>query len=180
MKSGISDSTVHDVRGVTQAGTQRCLGLNETRQVNRYIVIWLARAAASGPRSQPACYRARSHAALPVCLQHVQVHNQSHYYSPCPRCPSPVNYDVTCQTINGSIKKTWKLGRDVYFTNWFQHHCGKKKNLETTRAIWSKPLFASCVALDQLNHDVYIFHGTPPLHYDQNHYFVPCALPLAS
>ena len=76
--------------------------------------------------------------------------------------------------------KTWKLGTDVYFTNWLQHHCGKKKNLETTRAIWSKPLFASCVALDQLNHDVYIFHGTTPLHYDQSHYFVPCALPLAS
>ena len=55
------------------------------------------------------------------------------------------------------LKKTWTLGTDVYFTNWLQHHCGKKKNLETTRAIWSKPLFASCVALDQLNHDVYIF-----------------------
>ena len=29
---------------VTMQRTQRCLGLSETRQVNRYIVIWLARA----------------------------------------------------------------------------------------------------------------------------------------
>ena len=58
--------------------------------------------------------------------------------------------------------------------------CGKKTTIETTRAIWSKPLFAPCVALDQFNHDVYIFHGTPPQQFDQNHYFVPCALPFAS
>ena len=46
-------------------------------------------------------------------------HNESHY-SPCARCPWPVNYNVTCQTIHGStysfysVMKLEKLGTDVY------------------------------------------------------------------
>ena len=91
---------------------------------------------------------------------------------PCARYPSPVNYDVTCQTIHGSITK-WnlKIWHRSVFHNWLQHHCGKKMTIESTWAIWSKPLFTPCVALDQVYNDDYIFHGTPPLHYVQSHYY---------
>ena len=57
-------------------------------------------------------------------------HNHQGQYSPCARCLSPLNYDVTGQTIHGS-NETWKLGTDVNFTNWLQHHCGKKTTIKT-------------------------------------------------
>ena len=83
---------------------------------------------------------------------------------PVARCPWAVNYDVTCQTMHcstdsfySSINETLITWHRRVFTNWLQHNCGKKTTIETTRAIWSKPLFTPCVALDQFNHDVYIF-----------------------
>ena len=59
----------------------------------------------------------------------------------------------------------------MYFTNWLYHHWGMKTTIKTTWAIWSKPLYARCP---------WTIHGTPPLHYDQSHHFVPYALLLAS
>ena len=53
--------------------------------------------------------------------------------------------------------ETWITWHRRVFTNWLEHHCGKKMTIESIRTIWSKPLFAPCVALDQFNHDVYIF-----------------------
>ena len=84
-----------------------------------------------------------------LMLHSLSLHHNQSQYSPCARCPSPLNYDVTCQTIHGSITSwNWKLGTDVNFTNWLQHNCGKKTTIETTWSIWSKPLFTPCVALD--------------------------------
>ena len=51
-----------------------------------------------------------------------------------------------------SVMKLEKLGIDVYLQTDFNTIVGRKRlfRIETTRAIWSKPLFEPCVALEGL------------------------------
>ena len=75
---------------------------------------------------------------------------------------SPSSSDENNQDLNKLIKEidntsmAFKLTSDAPCWN-TGGTCDKKTTIETTRAIWSNPLFMPCVALDQFNHAVYIF-----------------------